>query len=53
MPVLRATLMATLGQMYAERDLLADWWARWGTDVALPERGSWDDRFLQGGYTFS
>jgi hypothetical protein len=62
-PVLRATLMATLGRMYAD-DLLARWWTVWEgaawsrgarsrvVAVPLPERGVWDDRFLQGQYTF-
>src|ERR1700733_4643174 len=51
----------------APRNRLAAWWAAWeGTaawsrgartrraavSVPLPERGAWDDRFLQGEYKF-
>jgi hypothetical protein len=50
--VLRETLMLALEQMYAETDQLASWWAAWGVDVALPARGDWDGRFLQGQYAF-
>lgn len=53
-PVLRATLMATLGRMYAD-DLLAQWWANWqkaGVDVPMPKRGRWDPKFIEGEYAF-
>jgi hypothetical protein len=64
-PVLRQTLMRTLADMYRGQDHLAAWWAAWegaawsrgartrAVTVPLPERGVWDDRFLQGEYAFS
>ncbi len=51
-PALRAALMQALKRMYADNDLLAQWWEKWETDVPLPARGTWDDRFLQGEYAF-
>lgn len=51
-PVLRETLMQTLGQMYAD-DVLGGWWAAWNTSVPCPKVGEWDPRFLQGEYAFS
>ena len=65
--VLRKTLMGALRDMYQGEDHLAAWWAacegtaawsrgartrRAAVTVPLPERGAWDDRFLQGEYTF-
>jgi DNA-directed RNA polymerase len=54
-PVMLSTLKSALGTMYAGDDVLGGIWAGWtarGAAEPLPKRGSWDDRFLQSGYTF-
>lgn len=54
-PVMLSALKSALGAMYADTDVLEQTWAGWtacGVKETLPARGAWDDRFLQGGYTF-
>jgi hypothetical protein len=54
-PVMLSSLKSALSAMYADGDVLARMWAQWtarGVSDPVPKRGTWDDRFLQGGYTF-
>jgi DNA-dependent RNA polymerase-like protein len=54
-PVMLSALKSALSTMYASDDVLGGIWAGWtacGVTEPLPKRGTWDDRFLQGGYTF-
>lgn len=54
-PVMLSSLKSALGDMYAGNDVLAEVWEGWtakGVTEPLPKREAWDDRFLQGGYTF-
>jgi DNA-dependent RNA polymerase len=54
-PVMLSSLKSALSDMYAGDDVLAGVWEGWaarGVTEPLPKREAWDDRFLQGGYTF-